>query len=145
MINLKQSGLYFETRNDLIKEASKWLISNGYESVITLNCVSQLLKLESHSTLDIDMKKIVSSMGRSKEEIYSQTDEETFKTIKPLFEAEDGYKKSGPKTKRQCYGMFYAAKEKRELTGNLKIDIEHAIMYAIMYVEHGLGKDYETY
>lgn len=142
---MNAQGLYFETRHDLIMQVSKWLIANGYKSELTLNCVSQLLKRTEHSTFESDLQKLVTDMFDSKEKYRKMEKEKLFYEVKPLMEAEAGYRQCGKETKKLCYGMLFAAVESGDFTGNLKIDIQRAIEHAVMYVEHHDGKDFEKY
>lgn len=141
----EQTGLYFETRHGLIMKTSEWLKSNGYKSGLTLNCVSQLLGIEKTTTLEEDLRKVVEGMFDAKAKYQKMSKEELFDTMKNYMFAELGYQQCGPETKKLCFGMFFASVEQGDFTGNLKIDVQKAIEYAVMYVEHHDGKDFDKY
>jgi len=142
---MSQDGLYFESRTELIKRTSEWLIANGYRSTLTLICVGQLLRLEKTTTLEQDLKPIVVDMESNKEWMYSLEGKELGLKLSPYFLTEPGYMKAGSKTKELCVVSFKNLKEKQELSGNVRADVQRSIEMAMMYVEQCLGHNYEVY
>ena len=143
--NMLKKGIYFETRTELIKRTSKWLKGAGHPSDLTLNCVSQLLRLPTHATLDEDLTRLLGNMEGTANEFYTKDKQSLLLDILPLFREEKGFQQCGQRTKQLCLNHFMHKVKERQLTGNLKSDIQSSIEQAVMTVEYSERKNYELY